>query len=292
MAKIIWLASYPKSGNTWLRVLLANYGRGGETPVDINELGGAPLASARDWFDEWAGLEASALSDALVERFRPGVYRCLARDASETLFMKVHDAWRLTDRGEPLFPADVTAGVVYVIRNPLDLATSCAHHWNCDIAQAAENLCDPDFILGRSLGGLADQLRQRLDSWSGHVESWLDRSDLSVHLVRYEDLHLNPETVFGAIVRFCGLDFDAGRVRKAVAFSDFSELQRQEDARGFRERPAVARGRFFRRGLPGSWRKELPLALARRIIEAHGRTMRRFGYGDDSLEGGGTRHGD
>ena len=57
----------------------------------------------------------------------------MARDADETLFMKVHDAWMRVDTGEPMFPADVTLGVVYIIRNPLDLAASCAHHWGTSI---------------------------------------------------------------------------------------------------------------------------------------------------------------
>ena len=110
MGKIIWLASYPKSGNTWVRVLLTNYLRNGEAPADINRLDGGPIASARLWFDEWAGIEASALDDKIIERLRPDVYRCMAIESTETLYMKAHDAWYRTDRGEPLFPPDITGG--------------------------------------------------------------------------------------------------------------------------------------------------------------------------------------
>jgi aryl sulfotransferase len=283
MTNIIWLASYPKSGNTWMRALLTNYWRDGDAPADINQLDGGPIASARVWFDEWAGVEASMLSDPVIERLRPQVYRCLAREVMDTLYMKVHDAWRCTDRGEPLFPADVTAGVIYIVRNPLDLVMSCAHHWGCTLVQATENLCAHDYALARSVGGLSDQLRQYLGSWRDHVQSWLDESGLPTHLVRYEDLRRDPETVFGAVVRFCGWAEDAARVRKAVAFSDFAELQRQEQAQGFRERSVAASGSFFRRGQVGSWREELPFELARRIITAHSDMMRRFGYLDDDL---------
>ncbi|MEJ2083836.1 MAG: sulfotransferase, partial [Acidobacteriota bacterium] len=39
MTGIVWLASYPKSGNTWLRAFLMNFLDPGKRPVDINQLG-------------------------------------------------------------------------------------------------------------------------------------------------------------------------------------------------------------------------------------------------------------
>jgi len=284
MGKIVWLASYPKSGNTWIRVLLTNYLRNSNTPADINRLDGGPIASARIWFDEWAGLEASSLNDEVIERLRPDVYRCMASEASDTLYMKVHDAWSITDRSEALFPSDVTAGMIYILRNPLDMAASCAHHWGVAVERAVENMCDAEFVSSRSLGGLSDQLRQRLLSWSGHVQSWLDESGLPVNVVRYEDLRRDPEEAFGKVVRYCSLPYDETRLRKAVAFSDFSELQRQEKEKGFRERSVRAPGPFFRRGQIGAWREELPVDLVKRLVEAHGAMMKRFGYLDGNNE--------
>jgi hypothetical protein len=198
--------------------------------------------------------------------------------------MKVHDAWSITDRSEALFPSDVTAGMIYLLRNPLDMAASCAHHWGVTVERAVENMCDAEFAISRSLGGLSDQLRQRMHSWSGHVQSWLDESGLPVQVVRYEDLRRDPEETFGKVVRYCGLTYDETRLRKAVAFSDFSELQRQEKEKGFRERSVRAPGPFFRRGQAGTWREELPLELVERLVATHGPVMRRFGYLDDNNE--------
>jgi hypothetical protein len=278
MAKFIWLASYPKSGNTWMRALLTNYRRQADVPADINDLEGRPIASTRRWFDEWCGVEASALPDEVITRLRPEVYRCMAADASETIFMKVHDGWGRTDQGQALFPADITAGVVYILRNPLDLATSCAHHWGVSLEQAVDNLCNPDYATARTPGELSDQLSQRLGSWSDHVRSWMDESGLPLLPVRYEDLYAAPQAVFGEVVRFCGLPWQAEQVRKAVAFADFAELQRQEQAAGFRERSFKAPGPFFRRGQVGAWRDELPPALAERLRQEHEAVMRRCGY--------------
>jgi hypothetical protein len=273
---IVWLASYPKSGNTWLRVLLTNYLRDADEPADINKLFGGPVAGARRHFDEWAGVEGSALDANVVDRLRPEVYRRLARDADETLFVKVHDAWVRVDTGEPMFPADVTLGVVYIVRNPLDLAASCAHHWGRSIAAAVGTLCDGT---GSPTGcDLTGQLRQRLGSWGEHVRSWVDDSGAPLHVVRYEDLSAEPRRFFGDVVKFCGLDYDEDLVKKAVAFSSFGELRRQEASAGFQERSPTAPGGFFRRGQAGSWRDELPVDLAERLATAHHQTMRRFGY--------------
>lgn len=267
-----------------MRILLTNYLRNGSEPADINKIDGGPIASARFWFDEWVGVEASALDDNTIERLRPGVYRCMAREEQDTLYMKVHDAWIRTDRGEALFPENVTAGVVYILRNPLDMVASCAHHWGVSVVRAVENLCDPTYASSRSLGGMADQLRQFIGSWGSHVRSWLDESGLPVCLVRYEDLKCDPERYFGEVVTFCGLPLDTERVRKAVSFSSFGELQRQEKEKGFQERSVKAPGNFFRRGEVGGWREELTPDLAQRLIDTHGETMRRFGYLDEKYQ--------
>ena len=276
MSGIVWLASYPKSGNTWLRVLLTNFLRNTDQPADINRLVGAPGAGSRECFDQWVGVEGSALDANIVDRLRPQVYRRVARDADETLFLKAHDEWTRVDTGEPMFPADVTLGVVYVIRNPLDLAGSCAHHWGTPLEAAVERMCGGSAV---PPPGLPDHLRQQVGSWSRHVRSWVDDSGAPVHVVRYEDLSVDPGRFFGGVIKSCGLDYDEPQVKKAVAFSAFAELQRQEASAGFQERSTAAPGRFFRRGEVGSWRDELPGHLAERLTAAHHETMERFGYG-------------
>jgi aryl sulfotransferase len=337
VSPIVWLASYPKSGNTWLRILLANYLRDSGEPADINKIFIGPAAVARRAFDERTGVEAAALPPHLVMRLRPEVYRCLARDSRDDgrpLFMKVHDRWARTDIGEPLFPPDVTRAVVYIIRNPLDLAASCAHHWGISVDAAVEELCDGAAGARDLSRATPDQIGQHFGSWSEHVGSWVDDSGLPLHVLRYEDLVADPVGRFAAVIEFCGLDGDrpvapfsqgiaaqgtvvaqgaviqdagiqdagaqdtgaqvgnaqAGdvrltairasdaRVRKAVEFSSFAELRRQEGANGFQEQSPSAPGGFFRRGQPGSWRDELPPPLARRLLAAHGPMMERFGY--------------
>ena len=284
MAKIIWLASYPKSGSTWLRALLTNYLRETKEPADINNLVGNPAAGSRFWFDQCTGIEASALSDEAVDCIRPAVYRHLAHHAIDTFAIKIHDAWSITRWDEPLVPSDVTAGVVYVIRNPLDLVASCASHWGCDLETAVCQMSDPRRAIPRSLDGLSEQLRQQLGSWSAHVQSWVDWAGLRLLILRYEDLQRDAEWCFSEVVDFCGFPLDPGKVTTAVSHSTFAELRRQEGSAGFGERSVFATKPFFRRGQSGSWRQELPADLAERVVASHGGIMLRFGYLSQSGE--------
>ena len=243
MADIIWLASYPKSGNTWTRIFLTNYLRDEADENNLNDLEGGPIASSRQIFDLAVGVEASCLLPSEVEILRPAVYRVLARDHHRLLFIKTHDAWTHTPSGEPLFPADVTRGVVYIVRNPLDVAVSAAHHFGRPLAETVAQLCDETHTLSSS--ALASQLPQRVRSWSGHVCSWLDESKLPVLIMRYEDMLAEPHAAFGDLVRFAGLIYDTQRLDEAIAASSFESLQQKEQAKGFRRTSAARIGAFF-----------------------------------------------
>jgi len=274
--RIWWIACYPKSGSTWVRAFLANYLRDGERPVDIDDLD-TTIASAREVFDRHVGVEASDLMPEEIDRYRPAAYEEAARRATAPLYVKVHDAFARNCDGVALFPRRATAGILYLVRNPLDVAVSFAHHAAVPAATAVEWMRDPECSFGADPAQLGVQLRQRLSTWSGHVRSWVDGRGVPLHVVRYEDLSRDPAAGFGSIARFLGLEVDDRRLAKAVAFSAFEVLQAQERAHGFRERHPRAAA-FFRRGEVGAWRDELSPALVAQVVADHRAAMRRFGY--------------
>jgi hypothetical protein len=278
MNKIHWLASYPKSGNTWVRVFLTNYLRDKDQPADINHLRGGPIASDRDVFDRWAGVEASDLPSDEIANLRPQVYRQMAQHARQPVYIKVHDACTRNTEGELLFPPDVSAGVLYVIRNPLDVAVSYAHHGGRTLQKMVEAMCNPQGSVYEATDRMSQQLPQCLLSWGGHARSWVDGSGMSVTVVRYEDMLARPEAAFEGVVRALGLGLDAQRLSAALAFSRFEVMRDQEQQVGFRERNARADAPFFREGRAGSWREELTADLADMIVSSQGEVMGRFGY--------------
>jgi aryl sulfotransferase len=277
MKTIFWLASYPKSGNTWVRLLLASYrGEAAET-IDINLLGG-DIATSRELFEEFTGVDGSELTQTELERYRPRVYRALAARQSNPVFLKAHDACSQNRDGEWLFPPDITAGVIYLIRNPLDVAVSYAHHTGFAPERIVQMMCDEKFVASRGDISLHAQLPQRLLSWSGHIRSWVDESGLPVLVIRYEDLLEQPHAFFRSILEFSGLPIEENRLALSVEATRFGKLQTQEREHGFHERHAHSKSFFFRNGKAGGWSSELNLALAQTIIDSHHDMMLRFGY--------------
>jgi hypothetical protein len=277
---IVWLASYPKSGNTWFRIFLSNLLSCRDEPVTLRGIGWS-IASARDVFDDLAGIDSSDLSHEEIDWYRRRVYEQIATEANEfPIFMKTHDAYTYLDDGEPMLSRKATAAAIYFVRNPLDVAVSLAYHSgheNFDRAIAEMSSREWGHFC-HAKERLTNQLRQLMFGWSGHVESWL-AADAAVHVMRYEDMKAHPHETFAGAVRFAGLQHTDEEVEVALQKARFENLQKMEQEDGFREKAPNCKA-FFRKGSVGSWREKLKEQQVDRIIADHGELMRRFGYLD------------
>jgi hypothetical protein len=272
---IWWLASYPKSGNTWLRAVIAALVSG--RPTNINAMGVLGMhAAARFAFDNALWIASADLSPEQVTNLRPRAYEIWAAGARRTLYCKTHDAYHLTPAGEPLFPAAATRGAVYVVRDPRAVAVSLAHYRGWPVDEAIASMDDPSATSASSNHRLSQYLRQLLMRWSNHFESWL-AAPFPVHLLRYEDMQADPHGVFAAAAAFLGLPCDRAAIAAAVAATAFSTLQAQERETGYSEKPRKALA-FFREGSVDGWRRTLTPEQAERIVASHGTVMRRLGY--------------
>lgn len=275
MTGIIWLASYPKSGNTWLRAFLANLLNGGHQAVAINDLPKYVLGD--NFLMHWAtlaGKPESELSDADIRRLRPKVHLWFAQAwAPQDVFVKTHNALiRVGD--QPLITPQATAGAIYVVRNPLDIAVSFAHHYNTSYELAVEGLCDPNYFLPPSGG----QTTQFLTDWTRHYRSWTGAPGLTVHAMRYEDMRRDPQKAFGNLMKFLGMPKDPPRLKRAIRHASFRELSRQEQQNSFVEARPDGSVPFFRKGKAGGWREELTQAQVDKLVDTHSELMRELGY--------------
>lgn len=282
MSGIYWLASYPKSGNTWFRSFLYNLQQNGDVPADINELQTGSIASGRGWLDEVLGFDTAELRADEVDRLRPAVYRWSMQD-KQPGYHKIHDAYTTTADGEPLISREGTRGALYIIRNPLDLVSSLANHNQSTVNEAINTMSNLSYSLSGSRKGLPNQVRQRLLSWSEHVLSWVDVPELNCLVIRYEDMLAEPVRTFTKAAEFLQLPTDSTRIAKAIRFSDFKVLSQQESTKGFQERPPKV-NQFFRRGHSGGWREELSPEQVKFVLSNHAGVMQRFGYIDKNGE--------
>ena len=273
-----WLASYPKSGNTWLRLALSSLSRGGAPPDFAAKVGFAPIASNRSPFDLLLDVDSADLKDEEAEALRPCFYALEARRHAAPQLRKVHDAWTLTSTGEPLFPPALTLGTLYIARDPRDVAVSLAAHLGMTVDEAIAAMAAPTATLARGGKRGKTQLAQRLLTWSAHVESWLDAPGMPPPLLlRYEDMTVDAAGALLRVARYLGWAAEREAVERAVAATRFDALFAAEEQYGFHERPLKAE-RFFRRGIAGGWRDTLTSAQADQIERDHATVMARLGY--------------
>jgi hypothetical protein len=274
---IIWIASYPKSGNTWTRTFLHNLLKElsghADGIQDINR-----LTEHTDWelprfrFEQILGKSVDEATKAEIAWARPEVQRQLANSRAAPFFVKTHLCFG-NDHRTPTINLDATLAAIYIVRNPLDVVISYAHHSGQSVKATITHMASR----GLRTPGTELSVYEILGSWSQHVASWTGITHRPVHLIRYEDMLANPERVFGGLARFLRLQPSEEQLKRAVAKSSFAELRRQEDEHGFQERPDSAE-RFFREGRSGQWSEALTRAQVEAICRVHAPVMQRFGY--------------
>ena len=273
MGNIFWLASYPKSGNTWMRAFIANLIAGGTQALGFDDWNRYATDDALpERYERLAGAAVGTLDIERICALRAGVQAQISAQVRGTVFVKTHSLAG-SYAGHPLQHWAVCAGGCYVVRNPLDVAVSFAAHFGLSLDESIERLADP------RVATATDRLfvGQILGSWSQHVAGWAALESRNVLVVRYEDMCEKPLKAFGRVARTLGLDGDRGRVQRAIDFSAFGQMQRMEREHGFRE--AVAANRpFFRAGRMHQWRERLSRAQVARVVADHHETMRRFKY--------------
>lgn len=276
---IVWIASYPKSGNTWVRLFLHHLirlkkGRAAEAR-EIDKLGDtAPsIAGQVALFEQFIGKPITDANMKEIVVARPKVQEALVNAAGRgVLPVKTHSfLGRVFDI--PLISLGYSVGAVYVVRNPLDIALSLAPYLKISLDEAIRTM-------GATL--MAPPPTPRLapeiwGTWSENVRSWTVDPPPVIKIVRYEDLLADPNAEFAAIAEHLRIGATPAEISEAVEASSFERVSREEISGGFAERPEGV-GRFFRVGRAGQWREALSPEQVERIVVHHGDEMRRFGY--------------
>ena len=273
---LIWLASYPKSGNTWVRAFLAHYllqpdGSPGATTFEAIERISSGDVSGPS-YQELAGCHPARLPPGAYPKVRLQHLTRIATSSGGVKFVKTHT--QNTHIGQAwLIPAALTRQAIYVVRHPLDMLMSYADHWGITVEAAA-------FQIGADRNMIAANDRtaaQFLGSWSAHVKSWTQARDFPVLTLRYEDMLADPGAAFTRVLNHIGAPVEPDVLASAVEKSSFRNLAAMEAEQGFGEK-GVGQQRFFRQGKTGQWRGKLPVEIIERVVADHGAVMRKLKY--------------
>lgn len=275
--QIVWLASYPKSGNTWFRSFLTALLNKKE--IDLNKMATDGIFSGKNYVENILDLNADYLSRSQVEAYQRIAFSYLSETSKKQLFIKIHDAYTFSKNdGLPLIPEQPTQTAIYLVRNPLDVALSLANH----IGKSTEKAIDK-YIVNPTGGFVSlknsanNQFHQPLSTWSMHVESWLNKPSFPVHFMRYEDMKAKPFETFKAAIQAIGLNYSDEQIKFAINETKFEKLQKKEQEKGFKEKQIPASSFFFK-GQVGRWKEELSDEQIEKIRIANEPMMRHFGY--------------
>lgn len=272
---ITYIASYPRSGNTFVRTLLANYlDDGGQmvTPKAVAFFGVGekiePLWQActgQDWRQRTLETEWRARK-AYLDGVR-------ALPGEGPVFLKTH-----TLNGSifdtPAFFFEPADRIVYVVRHPLDVLVSGAHFFETDIETMAGRLLASGAFNTTPAGHF-----EVVGAWVEHVGGWMTETRCPLLMVRYETLLATPDLELARILRFLDVFPEPARIERALRHSAFEAQQAAHAEEGFDQGPGRdPRHVFYREGKAGRWRRVLPPEVVDRTVEAIGPYMAAFGY--------------
>ncbi|WP_028466201.1 sulfotransferase domain-containing protein [Nisaea denitrificans] len=272
MSGILWLASFPKSGNTWLRVFIENLFRNSAEPVSINELGVVRYGDMMGpLYEKIAGKPLQEMSDAELHALREPLQKSWAQEPQTTI-VKTHNALVLHE-GRPLIYLECTAGAAYVVRNVFDVTVSYADHYRLTLDDAVEAMTSGLQTTRTSPAAVF----QVLGTWTDHYRSWHAVENFNPLTLRYEDMVKSPMKAFGSFMRYLGVPKSPQRLKRAIKNSSFSVVSSQENQKGFRERVHQSQ-KFFRSGGVGGYRKVLSEDHVKRLTDRHYDLLLELGY--------------
>ena len=279
---IIWLASYPKSGNTWLRSLISGYfySKDGSFNFDLLEyIDQYPSVSYFKKYDD-KFLEPESTSKYWLQE------QVKINKDNELRFFKTHNA--LCKINNNSFTNEKnTLGAIYIVRDPRNVLSSLAHHYQIDKQEAFQFMKDEKKSIiekeqDRFLGFNA------LLSWSLHQKSWSECIRFPVLTIRYEDLETKTFETLKIVYDFIQKisksvkKFDDEKAKKIIQECEFDKLQRLEKINGFREamigKNNNERLRFFNLGSDNDYKKLLDGDLVHEMNNLYRVELEKYNY--------------
>jgi len=233
---IIWIASYPKSGNTWIRSLLASYLYTDNGIFSFDLLRKISQFPSRPHFETFLN---DFTDIKKISNYWIAAQEKIRLFNNETVFLKTHSAL-CTFENNPFTNKNNTKAVIYVVRDPRNLITSFAHHYSKNIDEAFDFIKDKRQMLLKNDYGAGDfGIATVLGNWSEHYRSWKNIKFAPILIIKYEDLINNTKKTFNTILDFLSsfmdIKIDEKKIMKTIETCDFDRVSKKEKEDGFNE---------------------------------------------------------
>ena len=277
---IIWLASYPKSGNTWVRYFLASLIYSNQGKSGLDKLGYIMQYPKRDQFEK---LVTNFDDFNQIKKNWINSQNQINSDNSVKIFKTHHTLCTL---GEDNFTDEKnTLGAIYIVRDPRNVISSILYHFNLSSTEEALNfIMEEKKFIGNMKNKVNYPLHTLIGSWKTNYNSWkyIGKNFL---LVKYEDLILSPNTEFGKIANYIsniiGIKFSEKQIKNSIEESSFKNLRNIEDKNGFIESIEDLKNKkkkFFNLGPKNNWKKTLEKKFIDKIESSFNNEMKELGY--------------
>ena len=290
MKKYWYIASYPKSGNTWCRIFISELIRISKLDIqdnafsnknfsfnNWNEINKGDIFSSYKLIEDHLGIDISDLSFDELQNLRSKIKELKIPYLNNYPFIKIHDSFFGKDQENSIIPTINCGGAVYIVRHPADVAISLSQFKTISLEESIRFLINCDSALCDSETKGYSQAYQFLGSWGYHVKTWHLQKHIPIITVRYEDMINKTYDEFYKIASFLGISSDEKLIKNAIKLADFSRLKSMEQKFGFLE-ASSEKIPFFRKGTIGDGLKKLKTSQLNLLERKFKSTLLKLGY--------------
>jgi len=280
---ILWLASYPKSGNTWIRSLLSAYLFSSDGNFNFKLLNNIKQFSSEQ------GMLNNNLSsqEKIYKNWIPAQEKI--NQNNEIHILKTHNAL-CNINGYNFTNKFNTIGVVYIVRDPRNLIISISNHYNLSQEEAYDFIINKKKIIFPKILKESNDYNKNdfnfLSDWSGHYKSWKDINFCPIKVIKYEDIIKNDHEVFMSTLKFTSkffkINIDEKKINNVLSSTSFEKLREMENKHGFEESVVSShnnkKNKFFNLGKNNNWKKLLDNKIQKKVEKIFEKEMIELEY--------------
>ena len=277
---IIWIASYPKSGNTWVRSFLTAYYFCDNGVFDINKLNRIEDYPNKQFFKE-------QVKDGEIHNHWDESQKAILKK-KEIRFLKTHNSL-IKAFGNDFTKPEYSLGVIYIIRDPRNVITSVKNHNDFNSYDEALKFMQNENAVLSDYKHLKNYAKTTIiNSWRINYQSWLRNNSFRKMAIKYEDMVKNPDQIFRNLIIFVNTickfnkDVDEKKLKNAIKSTDFKNLQSIENKGQFSENVYSLKDKrkikFFYLGPDNDWRKQLNKELINKMNKYYEEDLKKLGY--------------